>query len=190
MKTIVTKQSRVKRQEQHDLYSKRIDAAKIDKEEARSQGDLSENFGYDAAIKAIANYRRIQAELGLEAPGVEVVDPAGWCDMEMDDEPRARLGAKVTIERNGVPQTFLIGGAWDLDLNQEGVIPYTSPLAKAIIPKPVGFSTTFGTSGETIVVVASSTPTREEILAVYGTPEKKKAAPAQTHDKAPDGPCM
>ena len=66
MKTIVTKQSRVKRQEQHDLYSKRIDAAKIDKEEARSQGDLSENFGYDAAIKAIENYRRIQAELGLE----------------------------------------------------------------------------------------------------------------------------
>lgn len=163
MKLIVTKQSRAKRQEQHDLYGKRIDDAIKDKEEAKSQGDLSENFGYVEAMKAVDNFRRIQAELGLESGQVEVVDPLNWADMEMDDEPRARLGAKVTIERNGTPQTFLIGGAWDHDLDQEGVIPYTSPLARAIIPKPVGFSTTLETSGETIVVTGAETPTKEEL---------------------------
>lgn len=181
MKTIVTRQSYTKRQEQHDLYEKRISDAIEDKEEAKSQGDLSENFGYVEALKAIENFRRMQTELGLKAPGVESVDPFSWCELEMDDEPRARLGALVTIERNGDKQTFLIGGAWDsdLDLDQDGVVPYTSPLARALIPKAPGHRTILETSGEEILLLSAQTPTKEDIGRLYGIP-LKKAPPAQT----------
>lgn len=173
MRTLVTKQSETKRREKHDIYEKRIAASIEDKEVARSQGDLSENFGYTEALKEIENQRRMQTDLGLHNPGVEIIDPMNWAEMDME-EPYVRLGAKVGIEINGERQTILIGGAWDFDLGNEAIVPYSSPLGQALMRKEPGFTTKLETSGETVTVLSAEVPTKEDLEGYYPSPTKKK----------------
>jgi transcription elongation GreA/GreB family factor len=170
-KLIVTKQSFEVRSKTHKHYSEIIKKIQEDTEEARSQGDLSENFGYAEAKKAEENYKRIRASLNMDDP-VDIVDPQEWVHSDVDEFPRAMVGALVTIKRAGVEETLLIGGAWDTDLNNPKVIAYTSPLAKSIIPKQPGFKTTLSTSGEEIEIVSARVPTTEDIKNLY-PPQKE-----------------
>jgi transcription elongation GreA/GreB family factor len=142
----VTIPSHEARKALHEKYEKRITTAQADKKEAQSQGDLSENFGYVEAKKDVENYRRMQAELNFNDPTIQLVDPQEWADLDMEGVPRVMVGAKVTIRRSGKEETVLIGGAWDSDLENPSIIPYTSPLGKALIPKRPGASVTLETS--------------------------------------------
>jgi transcription elongation GreA/GreB family factor len=173
-KIIVTAPSYKIRKEKYDRYSQRILEVQRDKEEARSQGDLSENFGYVEAKKTEENLRKMQGDLQLDLP-IEVVDPANWSQLDMEDMPRAMLGAYVEIKRNNKLEGMLIGGAWDADLDNPKVISYTSPLAKAIIPKTPGFKTTLETNGDSIELISSKTPTQKMLEELYITPEKEKS---------------
>jgi transcription elongation factor GreA len=172
-KLIVTEQSYKIRKDRHDQLSQRILEVQRDKEEARSQGDLSENFGYVEAKKTEENLRRMQADLDMDMP-IEVVDPKSWTDLDMEDMPRAMLGAHVKIKRNGVVEELLIGGAWDADLNNPNVVSYSSPLAKAIIPKSPGFKTTLETNGDTIELVSSKPPTKELLDNIFSRAKETK----------------
>jgi len=170
-KLIVTETSLKIRKEKYDKFSQRIVEVQRDKEEARSQGDLSENFGYVEAKKTEENLRRMQADLQLDTP-IEMVNPTQWTELDMEDMPRAMLGAEVEIKRNGKLERLLIGGAWDSDLENPNVISYTSPLAKAIIPKTPGFSTILETNGDKIELVSSKSPSKELIEGIYKTKNK------------------
>jgi len=173
-KLIVTKQSFEVRSKTHQQYSEIIKKIQEDKEEARSQGDLSENFGYEEAKKAEENYKRIQASLGMDEP-VDIVDPQEWTHSDIDEHPRAMVGALLTIKRAGAEEKILIGGAWDSDLKNPSIIAYTSPLAKALIPKPPGFKTVLTTSGEEIEILNAKAPTKEDIHNLYSkSPTKDK----------------
>jgi transcription elongation GreA/GreB family factor len=181
-KLIVTEESFLVRKEKHEKFTKRILDVQKDKEEARSQGDLSENFGYVEAKKTEENLRRMQADLDMDLP-LDVVDPKLWANLDMEDMPRAMLGAEVQIERNGKVETFLIGGAWDADLENAEIIPYTSPLARAIIPKQPGFQTTLSTNGDQIKLISSSAPSLEKIKALYKQRDKEKGQKEKVNDQ-------
>ncbi len=172
-KLIVTKQSFELRKKQYKKYSEIIEKVKKDKEEARSQGDLSENFGYVEAKKTEENYRRIQAALEMDNP-VDVIDPLDWTESDINEFPRAMLGAVVTIKRDGKKEEMLIGGAWDADLNHPEIIAYTSPLAKALIPKEPGYKTSLSTSGEAIEIMAVKAPSKEYLKQIYQAESKEK----------------
>jgi len=179
--TIVTRPSYLLRQALNEKYDKRIQAAQTDKEEARSQGDLSENFGYVEAKKDVENFRRMKAELQFDAPDLQIVEPADWKNIDMDGVPRAMIGAKLRILRGDKEETVLIGGAWDSDLENPKIIPYTSPLGRALIPKPPGFKTVLETSGETIEILSAEAPSETELAGFYAekpAPEKAKKKPA------------
>jgi transcription elongation GreA/GreB family factor len=179
---IVTKQSHTIRKALHENYQKRIAAALEDKAIAKSQGDLSENFGYVEAMKECENLRRMQADLGLNNPEVQVVDPTSWADIDMEGVPRAMVGALLEIETNGAQKTILLGGAWDADLKKEDVIPYTCPLGAALIPKSPGKEVPF--NGGTVKILSVEVPTKERLQEIYGpiktkTLENNRTEPGQ-----------
>lgn len=181
-KLIVTRESFNVRKEKYKRYSELIESVKIDKEEARSQGDLSENFGYVEAKKTEENYRRSQANLDMDKP-VDIIDPKEWSQSDINESPRAMLGAKLTIKRNGKEEEILIGGAWDADLNLPNVIAYTSPLAKALIPKPPGFKTILPTSGEEIEIISAACPTKEYLEKIYSVVKEQEKNPNGDNSK-------
>ena len=194
MKLIVTKQSFQARSELNEFYRKERDKAEKDRKEAASQGDLSENFGYVAAKEMIQNIDQRLASLNMSEP-VEIVDPQSWADQDMSSGPRAMVGAMVTIKRDGQEESFLLGGAWDADLDLENVVPYTSPLAKVLIPKAPGHKGQLGTGprAQKIELVAARPATLAEIQRLY--PEPKLAGAEMERKKAPaeivaDGPTM
>jgi len=172
-KLIVTQNSYKIRKDKYNKFSVRILDTQKDKEEARSQGDLSENFGYVEAKKTEENLRRMQADLDLDLP-LEVIDPLEWANLDMEDMPRAMLGAEILIKRNGQEETLIIGGAWDAELNHPNILPYTSPLAKALIPKKPGFKTTLETNGDTIELISSKAPQKEWLKELYNSDLSKK----------------
>lgn len=173
MTTIVTKPSRIKRQEAYDLYERRINAAMEDKNDAMRQGDLRENFGYHAAKDSLANLRQMQAELGLHDPLIHMVDPMEWEHLDMEGFPRAMVGAIVSFTRDGKPEEKLLGGAWDGEFENEQVIAYNSPLGKTLIRTQIGKKSVLETSGETIEVTGARPPTARELEAIYPAPEKE-----------------
>jgi transcription elongation GreA/GreB family factor len=111
---------------------------------------------------------------------MDIVDPAEWVNLDMEDMPRAMLGAKIEILRGGTKETLLIGGAWDASLDNPQIIPYTSPLGKCLIPKRPGFKTTLETSGEEIELLSSKAPTKEDIKEFYKKDKTKSKENSKT----------
>lgn len=162
----VTKQSLEKRRILLKKIEERIAQAKEDKEEARSQGDLSENFGYTEARKEVENLRKMQADLMINIDLIQVVDPIKeWPEIDMQGYIRAMVGAKVTYTLDGEETWGLLGGAWDADLNNPHIIPYTSPLGRALIPKTPG--KTISWEGKTIKIKKVEVPTKELLESLY-----------------------
>ena len=111
-------------------------------EVAREHGDLSENADYDAAKEQQglmeARIRELEAKLAL----AEVIDPTSL------GGERVMFGATVTIEDGdtGDEKTYTIVGEDESDLAR-GRISVTAPIARALIGRSVGDSTTFKTPG-------------------------------------------
>lgn len=101
--------------------------------EAREEGDLSENAGYDAArerqgmLEARINY--IESRM----PKFNVID------INTLGGPKAIFGSTVTVEDldSGEQKTYTMLGPDEADFNN-GSISILSPVAKAILGKQVG----------------------------------------------------
>lgn len=104
-------------------------------EEARAQGDISENAEYDAAKERQAMIEGRIAEIQGKIAGAEIINPA---EIKSD---RIVFGAYVTIvdEETEEESTYQIVGVDEADVKQ-GMISILSPLARALIGKKVGDS--------------------------------------------------
>lgn len=99
-------------------------------EEARAQGDISENAEYDAAKERQALIEGRIGEIQGKLAGVEAVDPA---TIKSD---RIVFGATVQIQDTETDEshTYQIVGVDEADV-KKGMISIISPLARAMIGK-------------------------------------------------------
>jgi transcription elongation GreA/GreB family factor len=173
---IVTAPSYEKRKSKHEEYSKRIKSSIEDKQTAREQGDLSENFGYVEAKNEIERYRRMQAELGLHTNNLQIVDPKEWAKDTANNQT-VQVGKIVDLSINNYRETLLIGGAWDSDLNADQIVPYTSPLAKCLLTKKSGDTAKLVTNNAEIQIHKIQTPTEGFLQKLYGKKVKETQNP-------------
>ncbi len=103
-------------------------------QEARAQGDLSENAEYDAAKdkQGFIEGRILEIEGKLAA--AQIIDPS-----TIDAEGRVVFGSTVDLEDedSGAKVTYQIVGDDEADLKQ-GLISISSPIARAMIGKEAG----------------------------------------------------
>jgi len=106
-------------------------------EEARAQGDISENAEYDAAKERQSMIEGRIGEIQGKLAGAEVVDPA---TIKSD---RVVFGATVTILDSETEEehTYQIVGIDEADV-KKGMISVLSPIARAMIGKKAGDSFT------------------------------------------------
>ncbi|MFN3697465.1 MAG: transcription elongation factor GreA [Pseudobdellovibrio sp.] len=106
-------------------------------EEARAQGDISENAEYDAAKERQSMIEGRIGEIQGKLAGAEVVDPA---TIKSD---RVVFGATVTILDSETEEehTYQIVGIDEADV-KKGMISVLSPIARAMIGKKTGDSFT------------------------------------------------
>jgi transcription elongation factor GreA len=104
---------------------------------ARGHGDLSENADYSAAKEEQGMIEARIRELDAKTSLAEVIDPT-----TLSGE-RVMFGATVTFEdaESGEAKTYTIVGDDEGDLKKNR-ISLSSPLARALIGKSVGDSTT------------------------------------------------
>lgn len=102
-------------------------------EEARAQGDISENAEYEAAKERQSMIEGRIAEVQGKLAGAEVIDPAS---IKSD---RIVFGATVDITDTETDESFTyqIVGVDEADVKQKK-ISIISPLARAMIGKKVG----------------------------------------------------
>ncbi|HTD17256.1 MAG TPA: hypothetical protein VK673_18875 [Chthoniobacterales bacterium] len=142
---------------------------------AKLDGDLSENAPYQAAKEKFRTMGRIQRRLTGEMDhllkeGHRLVDPLTWVN---DGLPEVvELGAVVVVDLDGEREKFLVAGARDHHIPNEGdilPIPYTSPLGHALIGRHAkeSFSVTIREAARSVHVHCIRRPTREEILAIF-----------------------
>ena len=106
-------------------------------EEARAQGDISENAEYDAAKERQSMIEGRIGEIQGKLAGAEVVDPS---TIKSD---RVVFGATVTIIDSETEEehTYQIVGIDEADV-KKGMISVLSPIARAMIGKKAGDSFT------------------------------------------------
>lgn len=102
-------------------------------EEARAQGDISENAEYDAAKERQGLIEGRIGEIQGKLAGVEAIDPA---TIKSD---RIVFGATVEIQdtESEETSTYQIVGVDEADV-KKGMISIISPLARAMIGKKAG----------------------------------------------------
>jgi len=102
-------------------------------EEARAQGDISENAEYDAAKERQGMIEGRIGEIQGKLAGVEAIDPA---TIKSD---KIVFGATVTIQDTESEEeiTYQIVCVDEADV-KKGMISIISPLARAMIGKKVG----------------------------------------------------
>lgn len=104
-------------------------------QEARAQGDLSENADYDAARDRQARVEARIVELENQIKNAEIISE----EQSSEGSATVRLGRKVTVEdlSDGSVETYEIVGTVEADpLN--GKVSNDSPFAKAIMDKGEG----------------------------------------------------
>ncbi len=103
--------------------------------EARAQGDLSENAEYEAAKdkQGFIEGRILDIEGKLAA--AKIIDPS-----TLDAEGKVVFGSTVDLEdeASGTAVTYQIVGDDEADLKL-GLISISSPIARALIGKEVGY---------------------------------------------------
>jgi transcription elongation factor GreA len=122
-------------------------------QEARAQGDLSENAEYDAAKEKQSFIEGRIAEIESKLANAQIIDPA-----HLDADGRCVFGSTVELQDqdNEDIVTYQIVGEDEADIKQSK-ISITSPLARALIGK---------SSGEVAEVVAPGGIRSYEILDV------------------------
>lgn len=164
---IVTKPTHEKKSQALKELAQRIAKIREDMAEARDQGDLSENFGYTEARKQLETQKALYEERSSEHALSQVIDPLDWADIDMEELPRAMIGSLVTFELKGETHTSLLGGSGD---EYPKVIPYNSPLGKALIPKLEGQTVELEIAGKTEVlrIKKCEVPTKKKLQEIYG----------------------
>jgi transcription elongation GreA/GreB family factor len=142
---------------------------------AKLDGDLSENAPYQAAKEKFRTMGRIQRRLTREmdqllTEGHRLVDPLTWVNESVPE--MVELGTVVMIDLDGEREKFLVAGARDHHIPNEGdilPIPYTSPLGHALMGRheKESFSVSIQEATRTVQVHTIRRPTREEILAIF-----------------------
>lgn len=103
--------------------------------EAREHGDLSENAEYHAAREKQSFIEGRLLELDDALSRIDVIDPKNF------QGPKVRFSATVTLidEETEDKVTYQIVGVNEANV-ENGLISYTSPIAKAMIGKSEGDS--------------------------------------------------
>lgn len=106
-------------------------------EEARAQGDISENAEYEAAKERQGMIEGRIAEIQGKIAGAEVINPS---EIKSD---RIVFGARVTIQDvdSDEQSTYQIVGVDEADV-KSGMISILSPIARALIGKREGDTVT------------------------------------------------
>ena len=106
-------------------------------EEARAQGDISENAEYESAKERQSMIEGRIAEIQGKLAGAEVIDPS---QIKAD---RIVFGATVSIVDTETEEKFVysIVGVDESDV-KKGMISILSPLARALIGKKTGDTVT------------------------------------------------
>lgn len=117
-------------EEYREIKEKRIPviAQKID--EARQQGDLSENAEYHSAREEMAWVQTRLAELDAILQNVEVIKKDG-------NEKKVGLGSRIKTVTDKFEREYTIVGAQEAD-PAKGMISNESPIGRAFIGKKVG----------------------------------------------------
>ena len=124
----------------------------VELQEARAQGDLSENADYDAARDHQARVEAKIKELEAQIKNAEIIEE------DSSGNKAVRLGSKVTVRElpDGSPADYSIVGTIEAD-PFTGKISNDSPFAQAIMDKKAG----------DVVTVRCAQPYEVEILKVY-----------------------
>ncbi len=102
---------------------------------AREHGDLSENAEYHAAKERQGLIEARLKDIEGIISHAEVIDPASLSG----DVVKFGATVKLIDEESGEEVTYQIIGSHESDVSK-GLLPVTSPLAKALIGKSVGAS--------------------------------------------------
>ena len=123
---------------------RRVEIAKII-HEAKMDGDVSENAGYDEARRQQAFLEGRIMTLQAMLENVEIIQANGNHDV-------VDLGSRVTVAEDGFqPETYTIVGSAEAN-PASGRISNASPLGKALMAHKVGERVSFSTPGGTIEV--------------------------------------
>ena len=131
---IVSWASYHKRQsELEEIIQKKIPNNSKEIAQARSYGDLRENFEFKAAKDAQKLLMRRRAELEMLLARAQATD---FADVKTDV---VGIGTSVTVTdlATNQPHTYHILGAWDSDPDR-GIISYPAALARVLLNKKVG----------------------------------------------------
>jgi transcription elongation factor GreA len=102
--------------------------------QAREEGDLRENAGYDAAKHDQGFIEARIKEIEQLLRRVDLIDSDG---APITDGTVVRLGSTVTLELDGVEETYTIVGAVEAK-PREGRISNESPVGRALLNKRLG----------------------------------------------------
>jgi len=142
--------------ELEEIVQKKIPQNSKEIGQARSYGDLRENFEFKAAkdLQRLLMRRRAELEILLSR-----AQPTDFTDVKTDV---VSIGTSVTVTDLGTnkPLTYHILGAWDSD-PARGIISYPAALAQTLLNKK---------TGEVIEAVGESTPQKLRIDRVEKAP--------------------
>lgn len=152
----ITRDGLVKLQEEYDdLVNRRRPEVVRAIQQAREEGDLRENAGYDAAKHDQGFIEARIREIEQLMRRVDVID---------SDQPVARdgavvrLGSTVTVEIDGVEETYTIVGKVEAK-PLEGRISNESPVGRALLGHR---------SGQTVTIHTPSSTMSARIVAING----------------------
>ena len=111
---------------------------------ARSEGDLRENAGYDAARNDQSFIEGRIRDIESILKRIDIIDEAAGSDGHL-----VTIGSTVTIRIDGDKETYTIVGAVEADPSK-GKISNESPFGKALLGKRVGDSTQIETPVTTL----------------------------------------
>jgi len=129
--TYLTKEGHEKLQEEYsELKNVKIPAIAARIDEARQQGDLSENAEYHVAREDMTWAQTRLVELEETLRNVKIIQ-------QKQTDSTIQMGSKVRVEVKGVVKEFSIVGIQEADPKQ-GFISHESPLAQALLGHSVG----------------------------------------------------
>lgn len=113
--------------------------------EAKAEGDLRENAGYDEAKNAQAFVEGRIRDLEAKLRNARIIDDS------QTPADQVAMGRKVVVQEAGVPEkeSYVIVGSTEADPSQ-GRISNESPIGKALLGKKKGDKVTVTTPGGAI----------------------------------------
>lgn len=132
-----------KKADYDDLVNKRVPANSKDIAIARSYGDLRENHEYKSAKE---EQKRLMALKGALEQDLARARGTDFATVRTDV---VSIGTRVDLTdlATGTHESYQIMGAWDSDPDNN-IVSYLTPLAQALLNKPVGTEVEFDMDGQ------------------------------------------